>query len=266
MEGEVICMAILNEKQIKYGFDYFHRDEPENKCIVGVSEYTGEKALTINCTQLGDSFTPEYKTAKEKNRVVQEWCDFLQKNTTAFTELTFSTRMPQKLFDAVCAQKNLKKLHIKWGVYPDISKIANLTNLEYLHLGSGASVESIEPIAKLKNLVALSIENFQKINDYSPLTNLKNLESLSIEGDCFAPKNIHVNSFDFLNDMKQLRYFNFLAGILKSKDYTPVLSLENIEHLTLRPTKELKNLYNEIIKLPKLKYGLLVNKPELYKI
>lgn len=172
--------------------------------------------------------------------------------------------MPQKLFDAVCAQKNLKKLHIKWGVYPDISRIANLTNLEYLHLGSGASVESIEPIAKLKNLVALSIENFQKINDYSPLTNLKNLESLSIEGDCFAPKNIHVNSFDFLNDMKKLRYFNFLAGILKSKDYTPVLSLENIEHLTLRPTKELKNLYNEIIKLPKLKYGLLVNKPELY--
>ena len=60
--------------------------------------------------------------------------------------------------------------------------------------------------------------------------------------------------------------FNFLAGILKSKDYTPILSLENIEHLTLRPTKELKNLYNEIIKLPKLKYGLLVNKPELYKI
>ena len=51
-------MAILNEKQIKYGFDYFHRDEPENKCIVEVSEYTGEKALTINCTQLGDSFTP----------------------------------------------------------------------------------------------------------------------------------------------------------------------------------------------------------------
>ena len=37
MEGEVIYMAILNEKQIKYGFDYFHRDEPENKCIVEIS-------------------------------------------------------------------------------------------------------------------------------------------------------------------------------------------------------------------------------------
>ena len=254
-------MAVLTEKQIKYGFDYYHKDDARPKSVVEVSEYDGEDKLIINCTQLEESYS-----AKAKKRIWMEWCDFLVNNPDTFTELMFCTRMSQDLFDAVCAQRRLKRLHIKWGVYPDISKIANLTNLEYLHLGSGASVESIEPIAKLKNLVALSIENFQKINDYSPLTNLKNLESLSIEGDCFAPKNIHVNSFDFLNDMRQLRYFNFLAGILKSKDYTPVLSLENIEHLTLRPTKELKNLYNEIIKLPKLKYGLLVNKPELYKI
>lgn len=265
MEGEVISMAILNEKQIKYGFDYFHRDEPENKCIVEVSEYTGEKALTINCTQLGDSFTPEYKTAKEKKRVLQEWCDFLQNNPTAFTELTFCTRMPQELFDAVCAQQNLRKLYIKWGVYRNLSKITNLINLEYLHIGSGASVESIEPISKLKNLVALSVENFQKVDDYSLFANLTNLESLSIEGDCFAPKNIHVNSFDFLHEMKQLRYFNFLAGILKSKDYTPILSLEQIEHLTLKPCKEVKVLYNNMIQLPHLKYGLLVEKPELYR-
>lgn len=257
-------MAILNEKQIKYGFDYFHQDEPQNKCIVEVSEYTGEKALTINCTQLGDSFTPEYKTAKEKKRVLQEWCDFLQNNPTAFTELIFCTRMPQELFDAVCAQQNLRKLYIKWGVYTDLSKITNLTNLEYLYIGSGASVGSIEPITQLNNLVALSVANFQKVEDYSLLSNLGKLESLSIEGDCFAPKNIRVNSFDFLNEMKQLRYFNFLAGILKSKDYTPVLSLEHIEHLTLRPCKEVKALYNDMIQLPHLKYGLLVDKPELY--
>ena len=257
-------MAYLTDKQIEYGFDYFHQDEPQSKCIVEVSEYKGESTLTINCTQLGDSFTPQYKTAKEKKRVVKEWCDFLTYNPTAFTELTFCTRIPQDLFDAVCAQQNLKKLHIKWGVYPDISRLAQLSKLEYLHLGSGASVESIEPIAKLNNLLALSVENFQKIDDYSPFANLKKLESLSIEGDCFAPKNIHVNSFDFLNDMKQLRYFNFLAGILKNKDYTPILNLENIEHLTLKPSKELKDLYDEIIKLPKLKYGSLVNKPELY--
>ena len=230
-------MAILNEKQIKYGFDYCHQDEPQDRCIVEVSEYNGENALTINCTQLGDSFTPQYKTAKEKKSILHQWCDFLYDNTTAFTELTFCTRMPQELFDAVCAQQNLRKLYIKWG---------------------------IEPISKLKNLVALSVENFQKIDDYSPLVNLKNLESLSIEGDCFGPKYIHIKSLNFLNNMKQLRFFSFLTGIVKSKDYTPVLSLENVEHLTLRPSKELKNLYSEIIRLPKLKYGLLVNKAELY--
>ena len=79
-----------------------------------------------------------------------------------------------------------------------------------------------------------------------------------------GPKYIHVNSLDFLSDMKQLRFFRFLTARLKSKDYTPVLSLENVEHLTLRPCKEVKNLYSELIKLPKIKYGLLISKPELY--
>ena len=257
-------MVVLTEKQIEYGFDYFHKDEPQNKWVIEVSEYNGEKALTINCTQLGDSFTPEYKTAKEKNRVVQEWCDFLQKNTTAFTELTFGTRMPQKLFDAVCAQKNLKKLHIKWGVYPDISKLENLQELEYLSIGSGRGVLSIEPISKLENLVALSIENFQKIHDYSSLANLKKLESLSLEGDFASPKNLDVQSLNFLRDMQQLRFFSLLTARVQDGDYSPILELNNLEHLTLKSCKEVQQLYPQLIKLPKLKYGSLIGCPELY--
>lgn len=258
-------MPILNEKQIKYGFDYFHKDEPSLKSLVEVSQYNGETALTINCTQLDDDFTPQYKTPKEKKHVLHEWCDFLSSNTTAFTELQFGTRMPQELFDAVCAQQNLRKLYIKWGRYPDISKIANLSNLEYLHIGSGASVQSIEPISHLKNLVALSVENFQKIDDYALFAKLKKLESLSIEGDGLGgPQYIHVKSLDFLHDMNQLRFFRFLTARLKSKDYTPVLGLENIEHLTLGACKEVKTLYSDMLKLPKLKYGLLIDMPELY--
>ena len=112
--------------------------------------------------------------------------------------------------------------------------------------------------------MALSVENFQKINDYSPLIGLKNLESLSIEGDGLGPQYIHVNSLDFLTEMKQLRFFSFLTARLKSKDYTPILCLENLEHLSLRPCRETKKLYDELIKLPKLKYGLLITRPELY--
>lgn len=256
---------VLNEKQLIYGYDYYFKNENRPKSIVEVSEYNGESAIIINCTQLDDSSNSKYKTAKARKNVVNERCDFLIKNPTAFTELTFCTRMPQELFNAVCSQQNLKKLYIKWGVYPDISKISNLVNLEFLHLGLGSSVGSIEPISKLENLVALTVENFQKIDDYSPLTKLKKLESLTIEGDCFAPKNIHIDSIDFLKDMKQLRFFRFFTSIVKSKDYTPLLSLENIEHLSIKPFKEVNKLYDEIIKLPKLKYGTIVFNPEFYK-
>jgi hypothetical protein len=258
-------MSTLDEKQIQYGFFYYHKDEPQPKAVVELSQYNGESSLTINCTQLGDSFTPQYKAVKEKKRVLREWCDFLSGNTTAFTELTFGTRMPQELFNAVCSQKNLRKLYIKWGVYPDISALANLAELQYLHIGSGAGVQSIEPIACLEKLVALSVENFQKIDDYSLFARLKNLESLSIEGNGLMPQYIHVQSLDFLKDMRQLRFFRLLTARLRSKDVTPVLSLGNVEHLTLMSSREVKALYSDIIRLPKLRYGLLCSRPEIYQ-
>jgi len=257
-------MSVLTEKQIKYGFNYYHRDESQPKSVIEVSEYQGETRLTINCTQLGDSFTPQYKTQKEKKRVLQEWCNFLTENPTAFEELSFGTRMTQELFNAVCAQKRLKKLSIKWGVYPDISRLENLQSLEFLHIGSGASVQSIAPIASLSNLVALSVENFQKVNDYGALANLSKLESLSIEGDGLGPQYIHVDTLDFLSNMPQLRFFRFLTARLKSKDMTPVLSLINVEHLTLRSSKETKAIYARLLTLSKLKYGLVIDKPDLY--
>lgn len=45
-------MAVLTEKQIKYGFDYYHKDDARPKSVVEVSEYDGEDKLIINCHQL----------------------------------------------------------------------------------------------------------------------------------------------------------------------------------------------------------------------
>ena len=39
---------------------------------------------------------------------LEEWCDFLKNNKTAFTEFTFVIRMPQELFNAVYEQEILK--------------------------------------------------------------------------------------------------------------------------------------------------------------
>jgi hypothetical protein len=256
----------LNDRQIEYGFNYYFKEENDKiKSVIELSEYNGEEKLTINCTQLGDSFTPQYKTQQDKKRVVLEWCEFLHQNSTAFTELHFCTRMPQELFDAVCSQKRLKQLDIKWGAYKDISAIENLKNIELLHIGSGASVESIKPLSKLKNIVALSVENFQKITNYEHFSELTTLESLSIVGDGMGPQYIKIDNINFVSRMSQLRFFRLLTERLQSKDYTPVLELKNIEHLTLRSNREVSKLYSELIKLPKLKWGLLKNKPEFYK-
>ena len=253
-------MAVLTEKHVKYGFDYYHKDDARPKSVVEVSEYNGEDKLIINCTQLDENYS-----AKDKKRIWMEWCDFLVNNPDTFTELMFCTRMSQDLFDAVCAQRRLKKLHIKWGVYPDISKLENLQELEYLHIGSGRSVSSLEPISRLENLVALSIENFQKIDDYTPLAHLKHLESLALEGDFAAPKILKVQSLGFLRHMKQLRFFSFLTAKVMDTDYSPILELHNLEHLTLRSCKEVKQLYPQLVKLPKLKYGTVLERPELYE-
>ena len=260
-------MGRLTQIQIEKGLEYWFQYETPKKSVVELGEYTGEKELTINCTQLDGFFHDQkYKSAREKKRVLSEWCKFLTENPHAFTSLCFGTRMPQELFNAVCQQKDLKRLYIKWGVYPDISAISKLQELEYLHIGSGAGVLSIEPLAELKNLVKLSVENFQKINDYTPLVALNHLELLSISGLVWSPKYIHIDSLDFLRGMKQLRSFSLEVARVKSKDYTPILELENVEYLTIESRKEVKAIYKQLLKLPKLKYGLLMEHPELYEL
>ena len=220
--------------------------------IVEVSQYKGQKSLVINCTQLGDSFTPQYKTAKQKRAVLDEWCDFLRSEQEAFDELNFCTKMPQELFDAVCCQRNLKSLHIKWGSYESLDALANLSSLKSLFVGSGASVKSIAPIATLTGLESLAVENFQKINDYSALTNLQNLKSLEISGDGLSPKFIHIDSLSFY-----VSSLVILVVRIKSKDYSPILSLKSLTHLSLPPQHTLFGPFDEINALLNLKTRLL---------
>ena len=96
------------------------------------------------------------KLQRQEKIVVNEWCDFLIKIRMLLQNLHFVQECHKSFLMRYALKKNLKKLYIKWGVYPDISKISNLVNLEFLHLGSGSSVGSIEPISKLENLVALN--------------------------------------------------------------------------------------------------------------
>lgn len=64
-----------------------------------------------------------------------------------------------------------------------------------------------------------------------------------------------MDALNFLREMKQLRSFSLTAAQVKSKDYTLLLELENVEYLSIEARKEVKAIYDQLIKLPKLKYG-----------
>jgi hypothetical protein len=255
----------LTEDQIRYGISHAKCSDPARRRVVEVAEHRGEPTLAINCTQLGGTFTPQFASAKEKKRILREWCDYLKANPGSFTSLAFGTRMPQELFDAVCHQRALVHLEIKWGAYEDLSALAKMRALRVLHIGSGARVGSLAPLTELTELMALSVENFQKITDYAPLTRLRKLQSLSIEGDILGPQHIKPDSLEFLREMPQLRAFRLIGARLQSKDYRPVLALQNLEHLTLTPRPEVKAVHAELAGLPKLQWGWVKEKPELFQ-
>lgn len=256
----------LTEAEVRTGIIHIENHGPTLRSVIELAAYGGEEQLTINCTQLGDSLTPQFASAKEKKRILREWCDHLKADPTRFTELRFGTRMPQELFDAVCHQRRLVKLVIKWGVYEDLSALEKLQDLRVLYIGSGARVPSIAPFTKLPNLVGLSVENFQKVTDYAALAQLRTLRSLDILGDVLSPHHIKVDSLEFLTAMPQLQFFRLLTARLQSKDYRPLLALQNLEHLTLDNNREVKTLYGELAGLPRLKWGSLKERPELYRV
>ncbi len=113
--------------------------------------------------------------------------------------------------------------------------------------------------------MGLSIENFQKISDYSPLSQLRKLQSLAIEGDGLGPQYIRIESLDFLAKLPQLRHLKLLTYRLRSQDYQPILRLRKLEHLTLASTHDVKAAYDQLVALPKLKWGPLKTQPKLYK-
>mgnify|MGYP000994715719 CR=1 FL=1 len=57
---------VLNEKQLIYGYDYYFKNENRPRSIVEVSEYNGESAIIINCTQLDDSSNSSIKLQRQE--------------------------------------------------------------------------------------------------------------------------------------------------------------------------------------------------------
>ncbi len=211
----------MNKEQYPYWYyakKELKREQQEKgiEYLTEITDYTGQKNVILALTQRSD--LSEYQQRKK----VDEWCNFLKTNQLPFENVWLTTRVNQKIFDAICCQTNIKALWIKWGVFNNVEQLVKLENLEHLRLGGGASVESIDSIGKLKNLKSFSSACLYKIHDYSFLENLSNLTALSIEGDGFSSmKKVVISSLNFLNDMPQLKRLNLAMVKISDHSYAP---------------------------------------------
>jgi hypothetical protein len=204
------------------------------KAMRRVEEYNGEKNFMLVCTQRSDC------TAHEQAKGVEAWCKRFQNEQLPLEKVWVTTRISQKILDALCCQRNLNGLWIKWGVYTDLSALENLANLEYLHLGGGAGLNSIEAIRKLPRLKALQTACLFGIHDYSLLAGSKNLIDLSIYGDGLASmKKITLNSLGFLEDLPQLQRLSLCMTKIEDHSYLPITKLKNLKFLGLPNDRDL---------------------------
>lgn len=223
---------------LKHGFWHIFTQEREKrdlgfKCLKRVEEYEGQKNFVLACTQ-------QNCPAPEQTKIVNAWCELFKTRQLSIDKLWVGTRISQKILDAICHQKTLNGLWIKWGVYNDISGLENISNLEYLHLGGGASLGNIDILSRLTKLKALETNNLFNIHDYSPLAGLKNLVDLSIEGDPYSSmKKVTLKSLDFLKDMPQLVRLVLCMTKIEDHSYAPIASLPELQFLELPNDRDL---------------------------
>ncbi|WP_298501929.1 hypothetical protein [uncultured Maribacter sp.] len=229
----------MNEEDLKYGYWKFYdnnrREKYDKKYFRNVSEYKGEEEIVLACTQQSKL------SANEQKKSVQKWCDLFLTEQTGIKKIWITTRISQKIFDAVCNQKSLDGLWIKWGGYKDLSCIENLNKLEHLHLGGGGQIESLKPLENLKMLKTFESKGLYKITNYDFLKNFEKLEDLSLWGDPFsAMKKINIDSLKFLNSLTEIIRLDLCMTKIGDKDYKPILNLPKLKHLTLPRDKDLE--------------------------
>lgn len=214
--------------------DEHEAGDPQPKYLERVEDYHGQKSFTLACTQRLDC------TAAEQTKSVNAWCELFRNEQLAIDKLWVTTRISQTILDAICCQKELNGLWIKWGVYNDISGLANISNLEYLHLGGGASLENIDVLSKLTKLKAFESYKLLSIHDYSLLAGLPNLIDLEISGDPFSSmQRVILHSLGFLRDMPGLVRLSLCMTRIEDHSYAPIADLPNLRFLDLPRDKDL---------------------------
>ena len=200
--------------------------------LTEASEYAGQSAVQVACTQLDSGYTPA-----QARRVVAEWAELLSGEQTAIRDLQFVTRTPKRLFAALSGQVQLRRLVVKWGDYDDLSSLQGLGGLECLELRGASAVTDISPLTALDQLKALAVEGFRRLDDPTPLGQLNQLTDLELGGNWMAPRNAHIGSIVFLRDLTKLEKLLLHTIVVGDRDYSALLSMPSLSWVRVMETR-----------------------------
>lgn len=209
------------------------------------SEYAGQSAIQVECTQLGGGYTPV-----QARRIVAGWVELLSGEQTELRDLEFVSRTPKRLFAALSGQTQLRRLVVKWGDYDDLSSLQGLRGLERLELRGAYAVADVKPLAALDQPKALVIEGFRSLDDPTPLGRLNQLTDLDLGGDWMAPRNAHIGSIGFLRELKQLEKLLLHTIIVEDRDYSALLSMPNLKWVRVMETKGMQPSIDHLKRTP----------------
>ncbi|MBR7033594.1 MAG: hypothetical protein IKI03_08205 [Clostridia bacterium] len=181
-------------------------------------EYKGEESVRLVVSQhpiysidevISGSDLKEYD--RVQRRYTDDWVLFFKNEKMEAKEVHISTRVNQKVFDALCVQENIESLRIKWLDCKKINDVVKLRNLKKLFLESAPAVSDISPIASLSNLEVLILGQTTKAYDYSSLSALKKLKVLGIcSYQTSTDTVIRVKDLDFISEMPALEYVDVI--------------------------------------------------------
>jgi hypothetical protein len=187
--------------------------------VAAPSEWDGNERLSIsfgNADRAGE------------RRLLRAWCEALPE-MRGLRWLGIASRVPQALFDAICAVDGLECLKIKHSSVVRLDAIPGATSLRYLRLGSSPKVESVAPLAALPRLRILELENLAKVSDFSALGGLRSLESLSVTGSMWSRQD--VGALAPFAALTQLRALSLDTA--KVRSLRPLATLTNLRRLGL---------------------------------
>lgn len=205
-----------------------------------MAEYDGGPSVKVWATQLDDV------TQTQAVRVVDEWVEFLGSGGGDIRELEFVSRTPKRLFAALTGQPQLERLQLKWGDYEDLGALESMVGLRDLHLGGASSVKSVEPLARLQAVETLRIESLRWVTDVSPLTEMRGVTDLALGGDWASPRNAHLDSLAWIEQMPQLKHVELHTLIVDDLDYSPLQRLPNLESVVVRKVRGMSPSFEEL--------------------